>query len=79
MRKIGAEKIRRQPAITTRVKTAIFNEPTLKVMNISVATEEKVVYLSGTVKSRAERARAIRVARTVEGVKGVKSELKVTP
>jgi osmotically-inducible protein OsmY len=66
-------------AITARVKTAIYNEPTLKVMNISVATEDKVVYLSGTVKSRAERAKAIQVARTVEGVKGVKSELKVTP
>ena len=66
-------------AITTKVKTAIFNEPTLKVMSISVATEDHVVYLSGTVKSRAERARAIQVARTVEGVKAVKSELKVTP
>ena len=66
-------------AITTRVKTAIFNEPTLKVMNISVATEDKVVYLSGSVKSRAERARAIQVARKVEGVKAVKHELAVTP
>jgi osmotically-inducible protein OsmY len=63
--------------ITTRVKTAIFNEPSLKVMDISVSTDERIVTLSGTVKSRAERATAIAVARKVEGVKAVKSDLKV--
>jgi osmotically-inducible protein OsmY len=66
-------------AITARVKSAIYNEPALKVMNISVSTEDKVVHLSGTVKSRGERAKAIQVARKVEGVKGVKSELQLTP
>jgi osmotically-inducible protein OsmY len=66
-------------AITARVKTAIYNEPALKVMNISVSTDDKVVYLSGTVKSRAERAKAIQAARKVEGVKAVKSELQLTP
>jgi osmotically-inducible protein OsmY len=64
-------------AMTTRVKTAIFNEPDLKVMDISVSTDDKVVTLSGTVKSRAERAKAIQVARKVEGVKAVRSELIV--
>ena len=63
--------------ITTRVKTAIFNEPKLKVMDITVSTDDRVVTLSGTVKSRAERATAIAVARKVEGVKTVKSDLKV--
>ena len=66
-------------ALTTKVKTAIFNEPDLKVMGISVSTEENVVTLSGNVKTRAERARAIQVARKVEGVKAVKSELTVKP
>lgn len=66
-------------ALTTRVKTAIFNEPTLKVMDISVSTEGNVVHLSGTVKSRAERAKAISVARQVDGVKAVKSDLVVKP
>lgn len=61
--------------ITTRVKTAIFNEPELKVMAIHVSTEDRVVTLSGTVKTRAERAKAIQAARHVEGVKAVKSEL----
>ena len=62
---------------TTRVKTAIYNEPELKVMAIHVATEEGVVTLSGTVKSRTERAKAVQVARKVEGVKHVKNDLTI--
>src|SRR5205814_8325483 len=57
--------------ITTRVKTAIFNEPELKVMDIHVSTEDRVVKLSGTVETCVERAMAIQVARKVEGVKTV--------
>lgn len=64
-------------AITHKVKSAISNEPDLKTTNISVSTDENVVTLSGTVKSRAERAKAIAAARKVEGVKAVKSELVV--
>ena len=61
--------------ITTRVKSAIYNEPELKVMAIHVATEDGVVHLSGKVKTRAERTKAVQVARKVEGVKMVKNEL----
>src|SRR2546429_9925232 len=64
-------------ATTRRVKKAIFNEPSLKSMNISVTTEAGVVDLSGTVKSKAERAKATAVATKVEGVKRVKNDLKV--
>ena len=60
---------------TTRVKTAIYNEPELRVMAIHVATEEGVVHLTGTVKTRAERTKAVQVARKVEGVKQVKNDL----
>ena len=63
--------------ITTRVKSAIFSEPELKVMAIHVSTEDRVVTLSGAVKTRAERAKAIQVARNVEGVKTVKNEMTV--
>jgi hypothetical protein len=66
-------------AITGRVKTAISNDPGLKGTKVSVSTDEKVVHLSGTVKSRAERAMLIAVARKVEGVKAVKTDLVVTP
>jgi osmotically-inducible protein OsmY len=64
-------------ATTMRVKKAIFDEPSLKSMNVSVATEAGVVSLSGTVKSKAERTKATAVASKVEGVKRVKNDLKV--
>lgn len=63
--------------VTARVKKAIYNEPSLKVSDIGVTTENAVVSLSGAVKSRAERAKAAEVARHVEGVKLVKNELKI--
>jgi hypothetical protein len=66
-------------AITDRVKTAISNEPVLKATKVSVSTNEKVVHLSGTVKSRGERAMLIAVARKVEGVKALKTDLVVKP
>jgi osmotically-inducible protein OsmY len=64
-------------AITAKVKTAIYNESALKVTDISVTTQENVVSLSGSVKSRAERTKAEQVARKVDGVKRVKNELQV--
>jgi osmotically-inducible protein OsmY len=63
--------------VTARVKKAIYNEPSLKVADISVTTEGSVVSLSGSVKSRAERTKATEVARRVEGVKRVRNDLKV--
>ncbi|HKQ27435.1 MAG TPA: BON domain-containing protein [Burkholderiales bacterium] len=63
--------------ITAKVKTAIFNEPGLKVSRISVRTEDHVVELSGSVNSRVERVKAAEVAKRVDGVKKVKNELKV--
>jgi len=64
-------------AITTRVKKAIYDEPSLKIGDISVKTDDKVVQLSGSVKSRAEQRRAAEVAGKVEGVKRVKNDLLV--
>lgn len=66
-------------AITDRVKAAISKEAELKATKVSVSTKEKVVHLSGTVKSRGERAMLIAVARKVEGVKALKTDLVVTP
>src|SRR5512138_3286663 len=61
--------------VTALVKKAIYNEPALKVTDISVKTENAVVSLSGAVKNRNDRTRAAEVARHVEGVKLVKNEL----
>src|SRR3981081_1994808 len=63
-------------AITARVKKAIYNEPSLKVMGVSVTTEDGVVDLSGTVKSKAERTKATAVAGKVEGGRKVTRGLR---
>jgi hypothetical protein len=79
---LGAAGCNRGPsdaAITGKVKSAISKEPGLKETKVNVATNEKVVHLSGTVKSRDERATLIAVARKVEGVKAVKTDLVVPP
>lgn len=75
----GCGKSSGDAAITDRVKTAISKEPALKGTKVSVSTDQKVVHLTGTVKSRDERALLIAVARKVEGVKALKTDLVVTP
>lgn len=63
--------------ITTKVKTAILNEPSLKVMQINVETYKGVVQLSGFVDSAASQAKAVEVARSVQGVTSVKNDLRL--
>jgi len=64
-------------AITTKVKKAIFDEPTLKVTQINVETYKSVVQLSGFVNSYSEIATAGSVARSVPGVSSVKNDIRV--
>lgn len=63
--------------ITTKVKTAILNEPGLKFFDIHVDTSRGVVDLTGTVGSKDALAKAAQVAGAVAGVKSVKNELQV--
>jgi len=63
--------------ITTKVKAAIFNEPSLKSIEINVETFKGVVQLSGFVSSRANIDRALEVARGVEGVTSVRNDMRV--
>ena len=63
--------------ITTRVKKAIFDEPTLKVSQINVETYKSVVQLSGFVSSSSNIATAGAVARQVKGVESVKNDIRV--
>jgi len=64
-------------AITTKVKAAIFSEPTLKVFQINVETFKGEVQLSGFVDSAQSVQKAGEVARGVKGVKSVKNNLIV--
>jgi len=63
--------------ITTKVKAAILNEPTLKVAEINVETFKGVVQLSGFVRSQANMNEAVALARRVDGVKSVKDDMRL--
>jgi osmotically-inducible protein OsmY len=63
--------------ITTKVKAAIFNEPTLKSSEINVETFKGTVQLSGFVSSRADINKAVELARGVKGVTSVKNDMRV--
>jgi osmotically-inducible protein OsmY len=63
--------------ITSKVKTAIFNEPELKVLQISVETYKNAVQLSGFVGTYAQITKAGNVARAVPGVRSVSNDLQI--
>ena len=63
--------------ITTKVKSAILSEPSLKVMQINVETYKGEVQLSGFVDSAASKAKAVEVARAIEGVTSVKDDMRL--
>ena len=62
-------------AITSEVKAAIFAEPGLKTLQISVDTVKGVVTLSGSVDSLQSSDRAKTLAAAVTGVKEVENRL----
>ena len=64
-------------AITTKVKTAIFEQPTLKSAEINVETFKGVVQLSGFVSSQDNVNLAMATARGVHGVTSVKNDMRV--
>jgi len=64
-------------AITTKVKSAILGDSSLKVFQINVETFKGEVQLSGFVDSAQSVKRAGEVARGVGGVKSVKNNLIV--
>jgi hyperosmotically inducible protein len=63
--------------ITTKVKAAIFNEPSLKSSEINVETFKGAVQLSGFVKYQADINKAVAVARSVNGVTSVKNDMRL--
>jgi osmotically-inducible protein OsmY len=63
--------------ITTKVKAAIFKEPTLKSAEINVETFKGVVQLSGFVNSQGDINKAVGIAQGVKGVSSVKNAMQV--
>lgn len=65
--------------ITTRVKLALANDPSVKASQVNVETYRGVVQLSGFVDSEANIKRAAEVARAVPGVQSVRNDLRIKP
>jgi hyperosmotically inducible periplasmic protein len=61
------------------VKSSFVGVDALEGSDINVDTTSHVVTLRGTVASAAARARAVSLAKQVEGVKSVKDELTIAP
>lgn len=63
--------------ITTKIKVAILNDPSLSASHIEVTTAKGVVKLSGTVDNEQSISRAVAVANAQKDVKAVQTELLV--
>jgi hyperosmotically inducible protein len=64
--------------ITTRVRTALLNDRTVNGSTIDVSTVNRVVTLSGRVRTAQERERAVAIARGTGGVADVRSQLQIS-
>jgi osmotically-inducible protein OsmY len=63
--------------ITSKVKAMLLDEPNLSSDQINVETFKGVVQLSGFVNSRADISKAVEIARSVNGVKSVKNDMRL--
>lgn len=65
--------------ITTKINMKIIEDPELKYLKINVDTFQGHVTLTGTVPSKEAVDRLVKIARDVEGVKDVKTNLIIKP
>lgn len=63
--------------ITAKVKTALLADPDVKGTDINVDTSGGVVSLKGVAANQAQVDKAVQIARGVEGVSNVQSQLTV--
>lgn len=64
-------------ALTTKIKSKMALDDTVKALDIHVTTKDGDVTLSGYVHSQKERERALALARETNGVRRVTDQLKV--
>ncbi len=63
--------------ITSRVKAAVFSDPTLKATDINIETYKGVVQLSGFVNSPSVIHRAEEITRSVMGVQSIQNDMRL--
>jgi osmotically-inducible protein OsmY len=65
------------PGLTTSVKTRLAADDTAKALKIDVDTKDRVVSLTGEVRTSEEEAKALQIARATKGVADVVDHLSV--
>jgi hyperosmotically inducible protein len=66
--------------ITTKIKAKYAEDKLVSASHIHVDTDDKgKVQLTGTARSKAERAKAAEIAKSIEGVVSVDNRIKVAP
>ena len=65
--------------ITTAVKGKLVADDLVKARQINVDTKDKVVTLTGEVRTQAEESRALQIARETKGVVDVVVQISVVP
>ena len=65
--------------ITTAVKGKLVADDLVKARQINVDTRNKVVTLTGEVRTQAEESRALQIARDTKGVVNVVDQISVVP
>jgi hyperosmotically inducible protein len=63
--------------ITTKAKTALLADTTVKGTDINVETNKGVVSLSGTVDTERQRERAASIVKGIDGVKSVDNKMTI--
>jgi hyperosmotically inducible protein len=61
----------------TYVRDKLFGDKAISVMGVSVETTNGIVYLTGTVETQEQADNAVKLAKSVHGVKKVNSKLEV--
>lgn len=64
--------------VTTKVKAVFAADEKVEAMDVGVDTDsDGMVTLSGTADTKAEAEKAVRLAKSVKGVTGVKNDIKI--
>jgi hyperosmotically inducible protein len=65
--------------ITSRVKSALLADDTVKGFDVGVETRNGIVELTGMVDNQTQIDKAVQLARAADGATSVKNELKIKP
>ena len=63
--------------VQQQIQSALSNEPALKSSNVSVQVDDKVITLTGTVKTEDQHNQAVRIAQSSAGDRQVMDKIQV--